>query len=70
MLIIQLSQFNWKAGYGFHLFRPEGGGPMGGSSIIFKKNQKRTVFTGASDQGELFVCDWAARSSDEAGSKN
>ena len=28
------------------------------------------MFTGTSDQGELFVCDWAARSADEAGSKN
>ena len=43
---------------------------MGGSSIAFNKSEKRTMFTGASDQGELFVCDWAARSADEAGSKN
>jgi len=43
---------------------------MGGSFIAFNKNEKRTVFTGTSDQGELFVCDWAARSADEAGSKN
>ncbi len=43
---------------------------MGGSAIAFKKNEKRTVFTGASDQGDLFVCDWSARSADEAGSKN
>lgn len=43
---------------------------MGGSSIAFKKNEKSTIFTGCSDQGELFVCDWAARSADEAGSKN
>jgi len=43
---------------------------MGGSAIAFKKNEKRTVFTGASDQGELFVYDWSARSADEAGSKN
>jgi len=54
----------WKAGYGFHLFRPEGGGAMGGSQIAFNKNEKSTVFTGTSDQGELFVCDWAARSAD------
>jgi hypothetical protein len=46
-----LSQFSWKAGFGFHLFRPEGGGPMGGTAIAFKKNEKRTVFTGTSDQG-------------------
>jgi len=36
--LIKLSQFSWKAGYGFHLFRPEGGGQLGGSSIAFKKN--------------------------------
>ena len=27
------------------MFRPEGGGPMGGTAIAFKKNEKRTVFT-------------------------
>lgn len=43
---------------------------MGGSHIAFNKNEKRTVFTGTTDQGELFVCDWSARSADEAGSKN
>lgn len=43
---------------------------MGGSYILFKRNEKRTVFTGTSDQGELFVCDWSARSADETGSKN
>lgn len=43
---------------------------MGGSAIAFKKNEKDTVFTGTSDQGELFVCNWARRSADEAGSKN
>ncbi len=43
---------------------------MGGTAIAFKKNEKRTVFTGTSDQGQLFVCDWSARSADEAGSKN
>lgn len=37
---------------------------MGGSSIAFKKNEKRTIFTGTSDQGDLFVCDWSARSAD------
>jgi hypothetical protein len=52
------------------LFRPEGGGAMGGSHIAFAKNEKRTVFSGTTDQGELFVCDWSARSADEAGSKN
>lgn len=43
---------------------------MGGSHIAFNRNEKRTVFTGTTDQGELFVCDWSARSADEAGSKN
>jgi hypothetical protein len=43
---------------------------MGGSFMGFKKNEKRTVFTGTTDQGELFVCDWSARSADETGSKN
>lgn len=43
---------------------------MGGTFISFNKNEKRTVFTGTSDQGQLFICDWAARSADEAGSKN
>lgn len=33
----QFTNYQWKAGYGFHLFRPEGGGAMGGSSIGFKK---------------------------------
>ena len=61
---MQYSLINWKAGYGFHLFRPEGAGAMGGSGIAFSKNEKKTVFTGTSDQGELFVCDWSARSAD------
>jgi hypothetical protein len=51
LILFKLSQFAWKAGYGFHLFRPEGGGQMGGSYIAFNKNEKRTVFTGSSDQG-------------------
>lgn len=49
--ITDLSLVVWKAGYGFQLFRPEGGGTLGGSQIAFKKNQRNTVFTGSSDQG-------------------
>ena len=68
--VSDLSTFQWKAGFGFHLFRPEGGGAMGGSELVFKKNEKKTIFTGTSDQGEVFICDWSNRSADEAGSKN
>ncbi len=38
--------------------------------MCFKKNQKQTVFTGTSDQGELFVCDWSVRASDDGNTKN
>lgn len=36
--ITDYSLINWKAAYGFHLFRPEGGGAMGGSHVAFNKN--------------------------------
>jgi WD40 repeat protein len=68
--ITDLSTVVWKAGYGFQLFRPEGGGQLGGSHIAFKKNQKQTIFTGSSDQGELFVCDWSVRAGDDGVTKN
>ena len=33
------------------MFRPEGGGILGGSQLAFKKNQKTTTFVATSDQG-------------------
>ncbi len=49
--VTDLSTYAWKAGFGYHLFRPEGGGSMGASQFLFKKNEKKTVFTGTTDQG-------------------
>lgn len=36
--VTDLSSYVWKAGFGYHLFRPEGGGAMGASQFLFKKN--------------------------------
>ena len=55
----------WKAIYGIQLFRPEGGGQMGGAQIAFRRHQKNTVFTVTSDEGEVAVVDWAVKPTDE-----
>ena len=52
--------------YGIQLYRPEGGGMMGGAQIAFQKNQKNTTFVGTSDLGELFTVDWTARPTEES----
>lgn len=49
--------------HGIQLFRPEGGGKMGGSNLAFHKNQKTPSFTGTSDEGELFIVDWGVKTS-------
>ena len=67
---MQVANFVWKAGYGFQLNRPDGGGILGGSQLAFRKNQKTTTFVATSDQGELLTYDWSARASEEGNSKN
>ena len=52
------------------MYRPEGGGVLGGSQLAFKKNQKNTTFIAASDQGELLTYDWSVRSTEDGSSKN
>lgn len=57
---------SWKAMFGVQLFRPEGGGKMGGSHICFQKNQKNSMFAGTSDEGELFLLDFSVKTSEES----
>lgn len=68
--VTDVTNFVWKAGYGFQIFRPEGGGVLGGSQFAFKKHQKTTTFVATSDQGELLAYDWSIRSTDDGNSKN
>ena len=56
----------WRALYGIQLFRPEGGGKMGGSQICFQKAQKTPTITGTSDEGELFMIDLGTKVSEES----
>ena len=62
----QALSISWKALYGIQLFRPEGGGKMGGSQICFQKGQKIPTFTGTSDEGELFLIDLSVKASEES----
>lgn len=39
---------------------------MGGSQICFQKGQKSPVFTGTSDEGELFLIDLSVKTSEES----
>ncbi|CAD8180809.1 unnamed protein product [Paramecium pentaurelia] len=59
----------WKASYGIQLYRPEGGGLMGGGQLQFRKNQKAPTLSGTSDEGEVFILDWGERQGEE-GQKN
>lgn len=56
----------WKAMFGLQLFRPEGGGKMGGSQICFQKGQKNSIFAGSSDEGELFLIDFSVKTNEES----
>ena len=58
-------QITWRAIYGMQLYRPEGGGIMGGNMISFFKNQKTPTYVGTSDEGELFILDWCMRPSED-----
>lgn len=53
--------------FSIQLYRPEGGGIMGGSQLIFdnRKNLKLPLLYGASDEGELFTFDWTLRPSED-----
>eukprot|EP01016_Furgasonia_blochmanni_P025275 TRINITY_DN27197_c0_g1_i2.p3 TRINITY_DN27197_c0_g1~~TRINITY_DN27197_c0_g1_i2.p3 ORF type:complete len:280 (+),score=65.71 TRINITY_DN27197_c0_g1_i2:921-1760(+) len=55
----------WKAHFGIQLFRPDGGGLLGGSHIMFHKESKISQFYGTSDEGDLFLVDWTTRPTDE-----
>ncbi|CAK59134.1 unnamed protein product (macronuclear) [Paramecium tetraurelia] len=64
-----ISSIPWKATYGIQLYRPEGGGMMGGGYLQFRKNQKTPTLSGTSDEGEVFILDWGERQGEE-GQKN
>ncbi|CAD8192077.1 unnamed protein product [Paramecium pentaurelia] len=64
-----ISTIPWKATYGIQLYRPEGGGMMGGGQIQFRKNQKVPILSGTSDEGEVFILDWGEKQGEE-GQKN
>jgi len=53
--------------FSIQLYRPEGGGIMGGSNLIFdnKKNLRSPILYGVSDEGELFTFDWTLRPSED-----
>eukprot|EP00828_Plagiopyla_frontata_P015133 TRINITY_DN1966_c0_g1_i5.p1 TRINITY_DN1966_c0_g1~~TRINITY_DN1966_c0_g1_i5.p1 ORF type:complete len:306 (+),score=49.13 TRINITY_DN1966_c0_g1_i5:108-1025(+) len=60
------TQSTWgRAIYGMQLYRPEGGGIMGGNMISFFKNQKTPTYVGTTDEGELFILDWCMRPSED-----
>jgi len=56
----------WRGMHGIQLFRPEGGGKMGGSHICFQRGQKSTAFAGSSDEGELFLVDLSLKAEDSS----
>ena len=51
----------FKAIHGIQLYKPEGGGVLGGACFQFIKGQKDSKFIGTTDEGDLFIVDWATR---------
>eukprot|EP01017_Pseudomicrothorax_dubius_P046521 TRINITY_DN8202_c0_g1_i6.p1 TRINITY_DN8202_c0_g1~~TRINITY_DN8202_c0_g1_i6.p1 ORF type:complete len:722 (-),score=183.31 TRINITY_DN8202_c0_g1_i6:12-2177(-) len=57
--------YPWRANYAIQLFRPGGGGLLGGVQLVFHKDQKNSSFFAASDEGELFQVDWGVKPTEE-----
>eukprot|EP00825_Cyclidium_porcatum_P013489 TRINITY_DN1710_c0_g1_i3.p1 TRINITY_DN1710_c0_g1~~TRINITY_DN1710_c0_g1_i3.p1 ORF type:complete len:391 (-),score=72.50 TRINITY_DN1710_c0_g1_i3:242-1414(-) len=60
-----IQHYMWRAIYGIQLYRPNGGGQMGGAQLSFRKSQKTPTLVGTSDEGELFIVDWTIRPTEE-----
>lgn len=58
-------QYPWRANFAIQLFRPGGGGVLGGVNLIFPREAKNHWFFASSDEGELFTVDWTSKATEE-----
>lgn len=57
----QKYDYEWIPWLAVNLFRQDGSGEVGLSRVLFQKGQETPTFFASSDEGDLFMIDWAVK---------
>jgi len=57
----QKYDYEWIPWLAINLFRQDGSGEVGLSRVLFQKSQETPTFFASSDEGDLFMIDWAVK---------
>jgi hypothetical protein len=57
----QKYDYEWIPWLAINLFRQDGSGEVGLSRVLFQQGQETPTFFSSSDEGDLFMIDWAVK---------